>query len=197
MGIVIALITLPLVKALWVAAIVSAIVFVVGRWKRDIVPNPIPWVALLICLGSIAALIVHSTDDSDSKGGNAPAPKNEANPGKPIRVYDKVTSGPKAMRGDDEPVSLLKSLVAFCAEGKCRIPGTERETGGVYRFAVCQSQGEWVTNGDAASAVDNGNAGLFGSQRYYGVRLSNDTFGYVSEVWVSPKDRGGLGLPKC
>ncbi len=47
------------------------------------------------------------------------------------------------------------------------------------------------------SAADDANPERFESTRYYGVRLGDGTFGYVSEVWVRAADRGGLGLPSC
>ncbi len=101
------------------------------------------------------------------------------------------------MREDDKLVFLTTKPAAFCSERNCNIPGTGRETGGSYEVAVCQRKGERVTNGQDTSRFDNHNPGLFTSHRYYGVRLDEGTFGYVSEVWIRPEDRGGLNLPKC
>jgi hypothetical protein len=176
------------------------LVFVIGRWQRQRVPAPIWKAAFVVAVISVAALatlaVLHPSDDVHTKSLSAPPPANEAKQGKPVHVYDKVTSGVTAMREDFEPIYLLTRAAALCGGGHCRIPGTKRETGGVYRSAVCQGRGEWVTNGNAESELDNGNPGLFGSHLYYGVRLDEETFGYVSQVWISPKDRG-LELPAC
>ncbi len=101
------------------------------------------------------------------------------------------------MREDTEPVVLTTKPAAYCAARDCVIKGTNRETGGTYEAAVCQRQGEEITNGQDTDRSDDNNPGLFSSRRYYGVRLDEDTFGYVSEVWIDPGDRGGLDLPTC
>ena len=80
---------------------------------------------------------------------------------------------------------------------RLHIGGTERSSGQTYDAAVCQTGGERTTNGNDSSAADDANPERFESTRYYGVRLSNGTFGYVSEVWIRAADRGGLGLPGC
>jgi hypothetical protein len=85
----------------------------------------------------------------------------------------------------------------FCGSRGCNIHGTERGSGGSYDAAVCQTSGERTTNGNDHDASDDANPERFESTRYYGVRLGDGTFGYVSEVWIRAADRGGLGLPGC
>jgi hypothetical protein len=70
-------------------------------------------------------------------------------------------------------------------------------SGQTYDAAVCQTTGERTTNGHDTNPSDDANPELFSSNRYYGVRLTNGVFGYVSEVWIRAADRGGLGLPGC
>lgn len=101
------------------------------------------------------------------------------------------------MREDSTPVRLTTQPWAFCSSRGCNINGTERSSGGTYDAAVCQRSGERITNGNDSSPADDGNPERFESTRYYGVRLANGTFGYVSEVWIRAADRGGLGLPAC
>lgn len=177
----------------------SVLVFISGRPKHISIRDPFQALAIGVFFVSVVVLIVHyvAKDGGGTDKRSAPAPEHAFSPGTVLHVYNKVTSGPRAMRESEEPVYLLTRPAAFCADGKCLIPGTERETGETYESAVCQLQGERVTNGQDNSAVDEQNPGLFSSHRYYEVRLSADTFGYVSEVWVSPKDQGGLGLPEC
>lgn len=113
-----------------------------------------------------------------------------------ITVDNRVTNGP-TMREDATPLRLTTQPRTRCGSLGCNINGTERRTGGTYDAAECQTTGERFTNGHDASADDDANPELFESTRYYGVRLANNTFGYVSEVWIRAADRGGLGLPRC
>lgn len=177
-----------------------AICFIVLAWRRmEHAPlrDPVQAIAVLVLLGSIAWIVISDVGGHGDKHISAPDPQHEAKPGKIIHVYNKVTSGTR-MREDDEMVLLTTRPVAFCEERNCStIPGTSRETGQTYDAAVCQWHGEEITNGEDTSRIDDDNPGLFSSRRYYGVRLDDDTFGYVNEVWINPEDRGGLGLPMC
>jgi hypothetical protein len=179
-------------------AILCLIVVAWRLWELGPTPDPILIVAAVVLLGSVVVVVVSAIGGGDEKEISAPDPQHEASSGKIIRVYNRVTSGPRRMREDDDyPVYLSTKPAPFCAERNCKIPETNRETGDTYDAAVCQRQGERVTNGQDTSRIDDDNPGLFSSRRYYGVRLDEDTFGYVSEVWIDPGDRGGLGLPSC
>jgi len=188
---------LPLANLCIGLAILAIIVLIWRRLERAKPLDPIQMAAAAVLLVSVAVLFVSAISDGGKEEKlSAPDPQHEASPGKVIRVYNKVTSGLK-MREDTNPVTLTTKPAAFCGARNCVIPGTNRETGGTYDAAVCQRKGEEITNGDDTRKVDDNNPGLFTSRRYYGVRLDEDTFGYVSEVWIDPKDRGGLGLPTC
>lgn len=63
--------------------------------------------------------------------------------------------------------------------------------------AVCQRQGERITNGNDASEADDNNALLDDTRLYYGVMVEDGTTGYVAEIWIAEDQRGGLGLPPC
>ncbi|HEY6886968.1 MAG TPA: NlpC/P60 family protein [Solirubrobacter sp.] len=120
----------------------------------------------------------------------APAPR------KVITVDNRVTNG-AGMREDSTPARLNTKPWIRCSSRGCAIGGTERSSGGAYDAAVCQTSGERTTNGNDSSSADDANPERFESTRYYGVRLADGTFGYVSEVWIRAADRGGLGLPSC
>lgn len=113
-----------------------------------------------------------------------------------IVVDNRVTNG-AGMREDPTPVRLTTQPWTFCSSRGCNIGGTDRVSGQSYDAAVCQRAGERTTNGNDSSPADDANPRRFESTRYYGVRLSNGTFGYVSEVWIRADFRGGLGLPGC
>ncbi len=120
-----------------------------------------------------------------------PAPTRRA-----IVVDNRVTDG-MGMREDTTPVRLTTQPWIRCGSRGCNINGTEAGSGHVYDAAVCQTTGERTTNGHDTSAADDANPLRFESTRYYGVRLTNGVFGYISEVWIRAADRGGLGLPGC
>lgn len=129
-------------------------------------------------------------------GHTPPAAQKPAGTAVAIVVDNRVTNG-MGMREDPTPVRLQTKAWIFCGSRGCNINGTERGSGGVYDAAVCQLSGERTTNGHDTSAADDANPARFESTRYYGVRLSNGTFGYVSETWIRADFRGGLGLPNC
>lgn len=143
-----------------------------------------------------------STPSTPSVPAGSPSPSPIVKPpaaGAPRRVIsvdNRVTNG-AGMREDPTPLRMTTKPWVRCGSRGCNINGTERGTGGTYDAAVCQTTGERTTNGNDSDPVDDGNPLRFESARYYGVRLANGTFGYVSEVWIRAADRGGLGLPGC
>ena len=125
-----------------------------------------------------------------------PGPPPQLEPRKILTVDNRVTNGP-TMREDPVLLRLTTQPRTRCGTLGCLINGTERVTGGTYDAAVCQTVGERFTNGHDTSPDDDANPDLYESTLYYGVRLADNTFGYVSEVWIRREDRGGLGLPTC
>jgi hypothetical protein len=113
-----------------------------------------------------------------------------------LTVYNKVTNGPTEMR-EDTPAYLSTRPANFCKRDGCAIGGTDRATGGTYSPAVCTVIAARTTNGNDGNTNDDGNPGLFSSTRWYGIKLGNGALGYISEVWIQPSQRGGLGLPGC
>ena len=136
--------------------------------------------------------------------GNEPPPAPDPpkpDPGpqpvsKVITVDNRVTNG-MGMREDSTPARMTSKPWTYCGSRGCNINGTERSSGGTYDAAVCQTTGERTTNGHDSSPADDSNPERFESTLYYGIRLGNGTFGYMSEVWIRAADRGGLGLPAC
>lgn len=129
-----------------------------------------------------------------------PAPSTPTAPAKPVRkvitIDNRVTNG-ASMREDSTPVRLTTKPWKNCGSRGCNIAGTERVSGQKYDAAVCQTTGERITNGNDHSSSDDTNPARFTSTRYYGVRLADRRFGYVSEIWIDKAFRGGLGLPQC
>lgn len=111
-----------------------------------------------------------------------------------LHVYNKVTNG-SAMVEDKTPVRLTRHPHPYCND-EC-LEGTERNSGQTYEAAVCQTHGPYDTNGNNHDPSDDHNPGRYESTWYYGVRLADGRFGYTSDVWVEPSQRGGLNLPAC
>ena len=125
-----------------------------------------------------------------------PPPPPPPPPRKILTVDNRVTNG-LGMREDTTVLRLTSQPRTRCGTLGCNINGTERVTGGIYDAAVCQTVGERFTNGHDTSPDDDANPERYESTLYYGVQLADNTFGYVSEVWIRAADRGGLGLPTC
>jgi hypothetical protein len=135
--------------------------------------------------------------ESESEPGPGPIPPDPQPLRKVITVYNMVTNGPTQMREDPVPARLTTKPWTFCSSRGCNINGTERVTGQQYDAAICWTTGDTTTNGDNTSPVDDSNPNRYTSDRYYGVRLTDGAFGYVSWVWIDATHRGGLGLPGC
>ncbi|MDG4757182.1 hypothetical protein [Micromonospora sp. WMMD710] len=113
-----------------------------------------------------------------------------------LTVHNLATRGATGMGEDPVPAYLTTYPERSCSKKGCNIGGTDRRTGDTYKPAVCQTQGPRTTNGNDSDPADDTNPQLYTSTRYYGVRLDGRV-GYISEVWIQPSQRGGLGLPQC
>jgi len=116
-------------------------------------------------------------------------------PAKVITVYNKVTNGAADMR-EDKPAYLSTLTQNYCKMFGCNLPSTDMLSGAKIN-AVCQTPGARTTNGEDGSAEDDANPNLYESTLWYGIRWPDGRFGYISEVWIQARYRGGLGLPQC
>ncbi|WP_030270980.1 hypothetical protein [Streptomyces sp. NRRL B-24484] len=127
---------------------------------------------------------------------DTPAPAGPASP-QPVHVtvFDQVTNGATQLR-EDTPAYLSTRTVARCRLFNCKVDGTDMHSGAGLD-ALCQLQGDRITNGEDNNAIDDRNPGLFTSTRWYKARSADGREGYISEVWLGSGDRGGRGLPTC
>jgi hypothetical protein len=111
-------------------------------------------------------------------------------------VWNKVTNGPRGL-AEDRPAYLSTRPQNYCLRDGCAVADTDRGTGGTYAPAVCQVLAARTTNGNDRDPADDINPDLFTSERWYGVLMTDASIAYISEVWIDPSQRGGLGLPGC
>jgi Protein kinase domain len=116
-------------------------------------------------------------------------------------IFDKVVFGKAGLREDPTPAALSTELRLGCHRLGCNVRGTERHSGGTLPPPVCVATGPLVTNGSLSDPSDDHNPNLVASALWYGVSDGKGNSArhlrYISEVWVSPHQRGGLGLPPC
>lgn len=160
----------------------------------------LPWSFEEAGVPPAGAIITSGNEPPPANAAPTPAPPVATTPPGPARIVltvdNRVTNG-TSMREDSSPARLTTKPWIYCGSRGCNIAGTERGTGGQYDAAVCTTFGERTTNGNDSSTADDGNPLRYESTRYYGVRLGNGTFGFISEVWIQGAQRGGMGLPAC
>ncbi|MFC5947922.1 helix-turn-helix domain-containing protein [Pseudonocardia lutea] len=112
-----------------------------------------------------------------------------------VTVQNKVALGASDLVEDNTPSYLSARPVAFCASHGCKVTGSEI-TSGALLPAMCVAHGErmWNYNLDSPAA---GNPNRADSDLWYQVAWPDGRIGYLSEVYVAPGSRGGLGLPTC
>ncbi len=118
-------------------------------------------------------------------------------PGVVLRVDNRITSGSRVQE-DPQRVSLTTRPVPNCGSRGCEVDDSPMwESKQQIDRAVCQHQGERITNGNDVSKADNENPVLDDTRLYYGVVLKDGASGYIAEIWIAREQRGGLGLPPC
>jgi hypothetical protein len=114
-----------------------------------------------------------------------------------VTVHNRVAIGASALVEDRTPAYLGTQAVARCAgRPGCALPDTESFSGAVLR-AVCQMTGDVITNADLGSPGIENNPYAYTSNRWYGIVWPDGRWGLISEAYLEPGDRGGLGLPLC
>jgi len=114
-----------------------------------------------------------------------------------VVVQNRVAIGGGQLIEDRSPSYLATRPIAYCANVPgCKIPGTEVGSGAVFA-AVCQLTGDAMTNADLTSTNIGQNPNVASSALWLGALAPDGRVGYISEVYLAPAYRGGLGLPPC
>ncbi len=155
------------------------------------------WMAIMGALVLLAAVIVGGVWLLTSRSTAVPEGSATVPQGRTIVVQNKVAFGPSSLVEDTSPSYLSSRPVARCANmSGCKVDGTDVMTGDTLQ-AVCQLQGELLTNADVKSPGVKTNPNVAGSALWYGVVWRDGRRGFISEIYVGPTYRGGLGLPPC
>jgi hypothetical protein len=112
-----------------------------------------------------------------------------------VTVQDLVTAGAQNSV-EDTPAHPSTVPRNACRARGCPAPGPDPITGDRL-LVVCQTTGERTTNGNDGDPADDGIPLLDDSRLWYGARLADGSIGHLSEIWLDPLDRGGLGLSRC
>jgi lambda repressor-like predicted transcriptional regulator len=112
-----------------------------------------------------------------------------------VTVQNKVALGATDLVEDTGPAYLSSRAEPFCGRDGCKLDGTDVESG-ILLPAVCTVAGAemWNYNLDSPAA-DNPNRAR--STLWYRLTWPDGRAGYLSEVYLDPASRGGLGLPAC
>jgi hypothetical protein len=114
-----------------------------------------------------------------------------------VVVQNRVAIAEGMLVEDRTPSYLASRPIARCANiPGCKIPGTDVWSGATFA-AVCQLTGDAMTNADLASTNIGRNPNAASSALWLGARAPDGRVGYISEVYLAPAYRGGLGLPPC
>jgi hypothetical protein len=113
-------------------------------------------------------------------------------------VQDKYASGPMFLGEDPKPAYLSTRPVPRCADEtiNCTVPGTELHSGDRL-VAECVVAGDEMTNADLTSEGISGNPNVATSELWYRAHEAGGPSGLISEIYVVPEQRGGMGLPSC
>ncbi|MER5672065.1 helix-turn-helix domain-containing protein [Pseudonocardia alni] len=112
-----------------------------------------------------------------------------------VTVQNKVALGAEDLVEDSGPAYLSSRAIAFCGPRGCKEDGTDVVSGAMLP-ATCTVVGErmWNYNLDSPAAH---NPHRVESELWYRVTWPDGRAGYLSEVYLEPGSRGGLGLPTC
>ncbi|WP_181779098.1 helix-turn-helix domain-containing protein [Pseudonocardia pini] len=112
-----------------------------------------------------------------------------------VTVQNKVALGAEDLVEDTTPAYLSSRPEPFCGRTGCKVEGTEVVSGALLP-AVCTVTGAEMWNYNLDSPADD-NPGRARSALWYRLTWPDGRAGYLSEVYLEPASRGGLGLPTC
>ncbi|MCA1604321.1 MAG: hypothetical protein LC775_02300 [Acidobacteria bacterium] len=152
----------------------------------------------LVLLVAVGITLWRMSDGSFSNGYLPIPPSSGTNDKIPktVVVQNKYATGPSSLLEDSSFAYLSTSSEPYCSRRGCKVDGTDMKSG-VPLPVDCWLEGEEMTNQDTTSSgIEQNPHGVTSRLWYRGIWPDGRT-GYLSEVYVEPRYRGGLGLPRC
>jgi transcriptional regulator with XRE-family HTH domain len=165
-----------------------------GSWRRGSVAAACGAVVVAAALSSVLTASFVSNDSPDPTTSSS-RPALTSRP-QAVEIQNKVALGANDLREDVTPVYLSSRTIGSCSKHGCKIEGTEM-TSGVLVVATCQTTGAELVNYNLDSPDSAKNPNIARSTLWYQVALPDGRVGYISEVYLLPRDRGVLGLETC
>lgn len=146
-------------------------------------------------IGSIVTLLITTSGGHNTRQSVVSTALHASGP-MVITVQNKVALGANQLIEDTTPAYLSSKPVPFCSRLGCELPGTKVSSGALL-VAICHVRGTDMFNYNLDSLESKANPNRADSALWYKVVLPDRRSGYISEVYITPNDRGGLGLPAC
>lgn len=150
-------------------------------------------VSAAIAVGVTTTLVGRDPANSDL---DQPASTQSPATSAVITVQNKVAVGADELIEDAAPSYLSTEPKPFCTSLGCRVEGTELESGAAL-VALCYVHGTEMFNYNLDSSESKTNPHRARSTLWYKAVFPDGRSGYISEVYIAPSDRGGVGLPIC
>jgi hypothetical protein len=144
----------------------------------------------LIFLGAVTVIAAYSV-----QGKSPVIPQYGSRSSAVVTAQNRVVVGSTGTV-EDTPLYISMLTVPRCAQHHCELPNS-RIADGTRLVAICFVLGAGMTNMNLGVLSTRKNPARITSDIWYGIRTANGRFGYVSEVYLTPKSRGGLDLRKC
>lgn len=113
-----------------------------------------------------------------------------------IEVQNKSAIGSQLVE-DSSPAFLQSEPVTGCRMRGCVVPGSNVLYSGDTLVARCWAKGAEFTNADLGSEGIQNNPGKATSDLWYWASMPGGISGFITEVYIAPQHRGGMGLPRC
>jgi hypothetical protein len=145
-------------------------------------------VVAVVLAGLGIYLAIRSTHSHTTKSGGPAGPL--------VVIQNKVALGPNRLVEDTTPVYLSTKPQPYCKRVGCAVPNTEMSSAAVVPV-ICQVSSAYMVNYDLRDTSVQQNPNKAESTRWYWAALPDGRAGYISEVYIEPRFRGGLELPTC
>ncbi|OLL70447.1 hypothetical protein Ae168Ps1_6194c [Pseudonocardia sp. Ae168_Ps1] len=143
----------------------------------------------LLRVGALAAIAIAALVALLSWNGSPPPTA--------VTVQNKYATGPQLLLDDLKPAYLSSRTEPFCSQKGCDVADTDLRTGTLVPVDCVDRAGDMMTNADRQSPGIDKNPAVVESRLWYHAVLQNGQEGLLSEVYVIPESRHGLGLPDC